>query len=236
MPEIMRTLLVCGAAIVVGVLLGNSAVYVFNHLPGEWLCDYGQQPDEELLHPTRQRLRSTPWKYVFSGLFIVCAIWIGIRAPLYGVAALAALWLLLLMSVADVQYRIVPDQLVLFLVVTGIGFIPFHQNGPLDCLWGGLTGFLGMLAIAMIGRLVSRKDALGGGDIKLFGALGLCAGAGGILAIFILTTLLSAAHMTWLLLRKRIKRTDSRPMAPYIAVSAGIYLLILHEMYYTITI
>lgn len=236
MQEYITVLLTCGAAIAAGILLGNSAVYFFNRIPGQWLCDYGQTPDEELLHPTRQRLVSTPWKYVFSGLFVVCGIALALQNPLYAAASLAMLWLLLLMAAADIKYRIVPDQLVLLLVVCGFGFIPFHGAGPLGGLWGGLVGFGVMVCMGLAGKLIYRKETLGGGDIKLFGALGLCTGVDGILVIFILTTLLSAAHLAYLLARKRVKLTDQQPMVPYIAVSAGIYVVLLHEISYNIMI
>ncbi len=234
MPESVSMLLTCGAAVAAGILLGNSAVYFFNRIPGQWLCDYGETPDEELLHPTRQRLVSVPWKYVFSGLFVVLAITLAMENVLYAAASLAMLWLLLLMAVADIKYRIVPDQLVLLLVVCGFGFIPFHGAGPLGGLWGGLVGFSVMVFMGLIGKLIYRKATLGGGDIKLFGALGLCTGVDGILVIFVVTTLLSAAHLAYLLARKRVKLTDQQPMVPYIAVSTGIYVVLFHEISYNI--
>ncbi len=242
--EYASVLLTCAGAIVAGVLLGNSAVYFFNRLPGQWLCDYGEEPDEELLHPTRQRLVSTPWKYVFSGLFVVLGIFLALQSIPYAAASLALIWLLLLMSVADIKYKIVPDQLVLLVVVCGFGFIPFHGSedmggsvtGPMAGLWGGLIGFGVMLVIGLIGKLIFSKETLGGGDIKLFGALGLCTGVDGIITIFVLTTLLSAAHLMYLLIRKRIKMTDQLPMVPYIALSAGIYVVLFHEISYNIMI
>ena len=232
MQDYIFVLAVCGAAVIAGIFLGCGAVYFFNRLPGQWLVDYGQTPDEELLHPTRQRIRSTPWKYVFSGLFIITGIWVGLQSPAYGLACLALIWLLLLMALADIRYRIVPDQLVLLLVACGFGFIPFHESGPLEGFWGGLIGFGVMAAMGLAGKLIYRKETLGGGDIKLFGALGLCTGAEGILIIFVLTTLLSAGHLAFLLMRKRVKLTDQQPMVPYIAVSAGIYVVLLHEISY----
>ena len=230
------TLLLCAAAIVIGIVLGNGAVYFFNKMPGAWLCDYGQEPDEELLHPTRQRIRSTPWKYVFSALFVTAGIWLAVRSPLYGVAALLSCWLLLETSIADIKYMIVPDQFVMLLVVCGIGYLPYHDGGPLEGFWGALIGFSVMLALALCGKLIYRKESLGGGDIKLFAALGLCAGVDGIVIIFVLTALLSAGHFAYLLLRKRVKKEDRRPLVPYISVSAAIYLVILHEMSYNILI
>ena len=234
--QLTFTLIICGAAIAAGILLGNSAVYFFNKMPGKWLCDYGQEPDEELMHPTHQRVKSTPWKYVFSGLFIAAGIKMGLENPLYALPALAALWLLLEMSIADIKYMIVPDQLIMLLVITGLGFIPHHAFGVMDCLVGAAIGFGIMVLIAVIGRLVYKKAAVGGADIKLFGALGLCLGTDGIIAVFILSTFLSASHFLWLLLRRKIRLSGERPMVPYIAAAATIYLVILHEMSYNIVV
>ena len=234
--QLTFTLIICGAAIAAGILLGNSAVYFFNKMPGKWLCDYGQEPDEELMHPTHQRVKSTPWKYVFSGLFIAAGIKMGLEDPLYALPALAALWLLLEMSIADIKYMIVPDQLIMLLVITGLGFIPHHAFGVMDCLVGAAIGFGIMVLIAVIGRLVYKKAAVGGADINLFGALGLCLGTDGIIAVFILSTFLSAGHFLWLLIRRKIRLSGERPMVPYIAAAATIYLVILHEMSYNIVV
>lgn len=234
--QLTFTLIICGAAIAAGILLGNSAVYFFNKMPGKWLCDYGQEPDEELMHPTHQRVKSTQWKYAFSGLFIAAGIKMGLENPLYALPALAALWLLLEMSIADIKYMIVPDQLIMLLVITGLGFIPHHAFGVMDCLVGAAIGFGIMVLIAVIGRLVYKKAAVGGADIKLFGALGLCLGTDGIIAVFILSTFLSAGHFLWLLIRRKIRLSGERPMVPYIAAAATIYLVILHEMSYNIVV
>ena len=77
---------------------------------------------------------------------------------------------------------------------------------------------------------------MGGADIKLFGALGLCLGTDGIIAVFILSTFLSAGHFLWLLIRRKIRLSGERPMVPYIAAAATIYLVILHEMSYNIVV
>lgn len=236
MSEYLQVIITCAAAVAAGVLLGNSAVYFFNRIPGSWLCDYGQEPDEELLHPTRQRVRSTPWKYVFSGIFVVCAIHLRLANPAYAVAALAAIWLLLLMAIADIKYRIVPDQLVLLLVVCGCGFLPYHIDGAMSGLGGALIGFAVMIVIGLLGKLVYRRNTLGGGDIKLFGALGLACGVNGIIIVFVLTTLFSAGHLVFLLMKRKVKWNDAQPMVPYIALAAGIYLVLLHEISYNIMI
>ncbi len=234
--EYGRVIIMCALAIVVGTLMGNGTVYFFNKIPGAWLCDYGQEPSEELLHPTHQRIRSTPWKYIFSGLFIVIAIKLAVEAPVYGIAALIVCWLMVQMAIADIKYMIVPDQLIMLLVVAGLGFITFQHGSPIAGLWGALIGFGVMMLIGILGKLIYRKDTLGGGDIKHFAALVLATGVDCIIVIFILTTLISGAHTAWLLMTGKIKITDQRPMVPYIAVSTGIHLVLLREISYNVLI
>lgn len=234
--QLIVTLIICGVAIVLGILLGNGAVYFFNRIPGKWLCDYGQEPSEELLHPTCQRIKSTPWKYVFTGAFIVIGIKLGLEDLLFAIPALAAIWLLLEMSIADIKYMIVPDQLIMLLVITGLGFISHHAFGVMDCLRGAVLGFGVLMVIALISRLFYKKPAVGGADVKLFAALGLALGTDGIISVFVISTFLSAGHFIWLMIRHGAKLTDERPMVPYIAAAATIYLVILHKMSYNIII
>lgn len=211
MDSHLSMIIICAVFLLIGVILGNGAVWVFNRIPGKWLVDYGEEPDEELLHPSCQRIKSTPWKYVFTGFFIVAGIKMGIDNPFYAFAAVLAVWLLLEMSIADIKYMIVPDQFLLMLLVCGLGMIPQTEGGPLDCLIGAAIGLVLTGTIALIGRLVYRKSAVGGADIKLFTALGLLTGMEGILFIFVVSTFASAGHFAWLLLGKRAKRTDERP-------------------------
>lgn len=230
------TIIVCIVAIILGILFGNSAVYVFNKLPGKWLCDYDKEPDEELLHPTRQRINSVPWKYWFSCFFVMAAIKMGMENPIYGFMTLITCWLLLLMAISDLKYMIVPDQLVVLLMIAAVGFVPHHTSGPMSGIWGGLVGFGIMLLIGILGKIIYKRDSLGGGDIKLFTALGLCLGIEGILAVFVLSTFVTAIHLAYLLLTKRINPQEQRPLVPYIAVSAMIYMVILREISYNIWI
>lgn len=213
------------SAVLLGVLQGNGAVYFFNKLPGQWLCDYGDTPDPELLHPTTQRIKSNPWKYLFSMGFVILNIKLFVDDWQFAIAATCALWLLLELSLADIKYSIVPDQLLILLAITAIGFIPYHGTWK-EPLFGGLIGLGIMTAIALIGRFAYRRDTLGGGDIKLFTALGLIAGRG-ILFIFGATSLISAACFAYLIAKKRAKVTDSLPMVPYIAAASALYIVFL---------
>lgn len=232
MPFAIKILITCSAAIFVGIILGNGAVYFFNKMPGKWLVDYGEKPSEELLNPTSQRIKSFPYKYIFSVFFVCAGLYLGIKNPWIALPALFSLWLLLEMSIADIKYRIVPDQFIMLLILSGIGFIPHHARGIMDCLTGATAGFVIMLAVLLLSRVITKKWALGGADIKLFTALGLCAGTDGILAVFIISTFISAVHSAYKLIKKETSLGDSFPLVPYISIAAGIYFIFLHDLMY----
>ncbi|MBR3785361.1 MAG: prepilin peptidase [Firmicutes bacterium] len=226
MTSVLITMIKVLAAILAAIFAGNGAVYCFNKIPAQWLCDYGQQPTEEMLDPYTQRVKSYPWKYIFTMLFVVLNIKMVMDDWQFAIGGLCAIWLLLEMTIADIKYRIIPDQFILLLTVCALGFIPY-QGGWKSCLLGAAIGFGVMAATALLGRLAYKRDTLGGGDIKLFTSLGLIMGPVGIVVTLVLTTLISSGHLVYLLASKKIKKTDTVPMVPYIAVAATIYLVFL---------
>lgn len=228
MTELLLTIIKALGAILVGIFAGNGAVYLFNHMPAEWFCDYGEKPTAEMTDPYTQRVKSYPWKYIFTMLFVLIGIKMVIDDWQFAIAGICAVWLLLEMAIADIKYRIVPDQLIILLAVSALGFIPYHVSWK-NCLFGALIGFGVMLAIAILGKLTYKRDTLGGGDIKLFASLGLLLGPTGIVMTLILTTLFSAGHLCLLLAQRKIKKTDTVPMVPYIAIAASIYIVFLWQ-------
>ena len=90
------------ATVLAAVLLGNGAVYLFNHMPAEWFCDYSSEPSEELKDPYTQRVKSTPWKYYFSMLFIVSGLYLVRDDWVYTVASMLITWILLELSISDI--------------------------------------------------------------------------------------------------------------------------------------
>ena len=140
---------------------------VFNHIPGKWLTDYDEEPSEELLHPTQQRIKSTPWKYVFA-FFICCEAFIwGSKIPATCVSGVGGVVAATEMSIADQAYRLC--RISSFAAGRDKpGFVTRHPGGPLDAVWGALLGFGVLAAMALLAKLL-YKPAIGGADVKLFG-------------------------------------------------------------------
>lgn len=209
------------AYVAVGFLAGFSAVFVFNHIPVKWLCDYDQEPGEEIWG---KRINEYPWKFVFSFFFSGAVFLIWEMETVYRIAAVPALWLLLLIGLADRKFMIIPDQFVIGLAVVSIGFIPY-RTGLMSALYGALIGGGSLLIIGSIGRWISKKDTMGFGDVKLMAVIGLISGIKGIVIILILTFFSAGAVMGFGLLSGRLKREDEQPLGLYIAAATAAFIL-----------
>ena len=85
------------------------------------------------------------------------------RRPIYFscyAAAVVFCWALLEIGLADKKYGIIPDQFVILTAISALGFIPFHSSF-LQPMWGMLLGGGVMLASALIGKLILKKETLG---------------------------------------------------------------------------
>lgn len=217
------------AAIAAGIFSGHGAVYVFNKVPPEWLCDYGQEPSEELKDPYTQRIKGYPWKWVFSGFFAAAFIRLVLWDWRMSIAAAIFCWALLEAAAADKKYSIIPDQFVILAAIPALGFIPSHGT-MLQPLWGALLGGGVMLLSACAGKLIMGRDALGMGDVKLFAAIGLCLGFRGTLTVLVLSSVSSAVIFSILLLLRKVRREDRLPLGPYICGAAIFYTVIIRPL------
>lgn len=227
--EIIFTLGKSMGAALVAVLAGFSAVAIFNGMPPSWLTDYGETPSEELSDRSKPRINRNPWAYILSvamSLAFIKFIFIDYRFFACGVVLM---WALAVMSLSDAKYRIIPDQFVILAFISGFGFIPFIDSWQAQLL-GLLIGGGIMCLVAILSKLALKQIAVGGGDIKLFAALGICLGAKGVIAVMILTCLIMGIHALFKIGKGELSLKDSLPMVPYIFISTGLYLSIIWEL------
>ena len=71
---------------------------------------------------------------------------------------------------------------------------------------------------------------MGFGDVKLMAALGFITGLKGIITVIIGMSVISTMAFTVLIAMKKIKRTDSKPLGPYISAAAVIYMLVIWQI------
>lgn len=214
-------------AIVMAILLGNGSVVWVNHMPASW---FAPEKILEADNTGRQRITSSPWKYIFVSLFVVSGVYLSVTGSMkYEIAVLIILFVVLEMAICDQLYRIVPDQLQLLLALSTIGLIGYNEKWWEPLAGAGIGLALGLAELG-IGMLIYKKIAIGGADIKYFACMGLVAGRRGIIAVFVLTTFIFAIESVYLVARKRIKRKDGLALMPAAFVATAIYFLFLYNI------
>lgn len=172
-----------------------------------------------------------------AGIYIGLIYQIGIQDSFIGnlklIKNLILVPMLLSAFVIDYKHKIIPNRLNLTIFEVGlvIAFIYGTSNVAItiDMILGMIAGGGIFLAIALIGSLIYGKDAMGLGDVKLMGALGLYFGLTDTITIAILSFLIGAIFAIVLIITKTKKANEYIPFGPFIVLSAFICIFIPFE-------
>jgi leader peptidase (prepilin peptidase)/N-methyltransferase len=147
----------------------------------------------------------------------------GLAAPM-PLALAGALfgWMLLTLAALDIIALWLPDVLTGLLAIVGIGVGLLDVRPPLfDRAIGGLIGYLALWSVAFAYRAIRRREGLGGGDPKLFGAIGLWIGWRMLPFVLLAASL---AGLTFVLARivagKPVRADDRLPFGALLAIAA----------------
>ncbi len=153
-------------------------------------------------------------------IYVLIYLKFGLTVYFFKYAILSSL--LIVISFIDFKYQIIPDRLNIFCLSIGIVFIILNLNRTslVNSTIGLFIGGGLFLVIA-----IATKGAMGGGDIKLMGALGLCLGWRDILLISLLSFVIGAIVSVILLASKIKGRKDYIPFGPFIAIAAVVTML-----------
>ena len=133
---------------------------------------------------------------------------------------------LIIIAFIDLQEQIIPDIISLPGVVIGLilsFIVPYMSfiNSVLGVLVGG--GII--LIIALVGSKIFKKEAMGGGDVKLAAMIGAFLGWRYAIISLFLGFFLGALAGIFLILSKIKSREDMVPFGPFIALGSLITLL-----------
>ena len=130
--------------------------------------------------------------------------------------ALTFLSLMVIITVSDLVYMLIPDKILLFFLPIFIVERSFYPLFPWwDSLVGSLFGFLLLLFLTFV-----TQGGMGGGDIKLFGLIGIMLGTEKMLLVLFLASLFGAVASSIFLLFRKIQKGKPIPFGPYIAAAS----------------
>lgn len=121
--------------------------------------------------------------------------------------------------VIDLQFKILPDALNLYLAFI-LGSFSLVYNPWWHWVLGACLGFGFPYLITWLFYKYSGKVGLGGGDIKLYGALGLYLGPIGVMTNIFMSCFLGSVVTLTLIALKLFKREDFIPFGPFIIIVA----------------
>ena len=158
---------------------------------------------------------------------IVASLW-GLSVWHYG-ATLTALTsavfgtTLLGIAVTDARHYLIPDEFSLGGLVLGL-LLSFRGglDGLLEAVIGAAVGFAVLYAVAVLGEKVFRKEAMGGGDIKMMAMVGAFVGWQGVLLTIFGGSLLG----TLVFVPLQLKQKRLVPFGIFLAAAAAIVFVV----------
>ncbi len=153
------------------------------------------------------------------------------QTPIFAGASAAACGVLLAVAFIDWDTFLIPDELSFGLVLAGLLFSPFNPYSGADhsgawalALWwsfrGAALGFALGYSVAVVGSWIFKKEAFGGGDVKLLAGIGAWTGVTGAFDCLMIGSFLGSIYGLALLSAGRAKRYDAIPFGPFLATGA----------------
>ncbi len=154
-----------------------------------------------------------PIMELFTGAMFAFAYYmLGFQWELITVILLISLSSILIVS--DSFYMLIPNKILLFFLPL---FIIMRFIVPLEPWWSSIVGAIVGYGVIML--IILLTNGMGGGDMKLFGVLGIVLGVYQVLLAFFLACLIGAVFGMIFRMMKRIKKKQEIPFGPYILIA-----------------
>jgi leader peptidase (prepilin peptidase)/N-methyltransferase len=132
---------------------------------------------------------------------------------------------LLVITFIDLDFQIIPDRLSLGGICAGLVLVPWLPVSYPQALIGLGLGAGLLIAVIYGYYFLTRKEGMGGGDVKLLGMIGVFTGWQGVLfTIFIGSLMGCLVGIPWVLSQKKNMQA-AIPFGPFLALGAFLYVL-----------
>ncbi len=142
---------------------------------------------------------------------------------------LCLVFLFLIMAAVDYEgHDVYNSTLILFAVLAILlaGYrIVFCQSEIWEHLGGMTLGFAFFLSVALLGKMVLKRDALGSGDVYIAGIGGLLLGMLQFLLAILISTFLGSVIELWKIKVGKTERSQEIAFAPYLLFGIGLFAI-----------
>lgn len=150
------------------------------------------------------------------------------RSYIYTLKYMFLIPMLIISFCIDLKLQIIPNRLTLTIFEFGLIFTVLGVVSNLDIgikiftdnILGMIVGAGIFLLITFIGGIIAGKEAMGFGDVKLMGAIGLFFGWLPIILISVMSFLFAAIISVGILILRKKKINEYIPFGPFIVLSS----------------
>lgn len=140
-------------------------------------------------------------------------------------AAFAFAGALIVVTFIDLEHQIIPDVITLPGIPIGLALGVFAMGVPLlDAVLGIVVGGGFLYLVAVVYQLLTKREGMGGGDIKLLAMMGAFLGWKSLFFIVFISSLLGALVGVAVLMAQRKGFRAAIPYGPFLSAAAVAYL------------
>ena len=221
------------AAAIAGLLVGQIVDWANKRLP-----EYKKVFSRDIITEYKMEFKPNYILMILTSIIYMTLIYVyGIQETLIAnldlIKFIIITPMLLSAFVIDYKLQIIPNRLNLAIFEIGIIFTFLYGLSnvaiTINMLLGMVAGGGIFLLITLIGGLFYGKEAMGFGDVKLMGALGLFFGLSNIIIITLVSFLIGAILSIVLLATKIKKSNEYIPFGPFIVIATFISIYVPFE-------
>lgn len=208
---------------------GESVIYPPSHCP---LCGYRLRPLDLIpllsFFALRGKCRECganisvvyPLVELLTGLMFVFAF-VKFGLTLDSLTAIILISCLMISTFTDLEHQMIPDKVIFPTIVAGLMLnILFRRENLISFILGSVLGGGIILLIVILSR-----GGMGGGDIKLFAAVGMFLGVRLTILAMLLSFIFGSLVGLILIMLKLKNMRDAIPFGPFIALASIVSLL-----------
>jgi leader peptidase (prepilin peptidase)/N-methyltransferase len=168
-------------------------------------------------------------EFLTAALFVVNFFYFGISVKFFAYTALECG--LLVGTFTDLAHFIIPDEITVGGLAAGLVLssafpalfdTASHKTAFLLSLWGAAVGASFIYATGLLGEWLFKKEAMGGGDVKLMAMIGSFIGWKLVILVFFMAPFFGALVGLYI---KFVKKKDIIPYGPYLSLATVVAIL-----------
>jgi leader peptidase (prepilin peptidase)/N-methyltransferase len=132
---------------------------------------------------------------------------------------------LIIITFIDIDYQIIPNEISLPGIIIGLGLsFVIPTLTPIESLLGIIIGGGSLWLVATFYMLITRREGMGFGDVKLLGMIGAFVGWKGVLVTIFAASAIGTIIGVAAMLKNRKDMKMAIPFGPFLSIGAIIYL------------